>query len=446
METKKTRGYSSCQCLFVCICLLTSLTLLLAACSGSPTPVKTITPTTGTTPTTGVTPTTVPMPPTQTSCPPAGTARAAVMSRLVLGNQDTVVYTDNQGSSGNPITGIVKRYTVSTGSTTEIVALPHTTIQEAQVSADGQWVLFLARTSNQTAIQLVRLDGQGLQTLYCAGARGGIYHLQWSPDQQYLAFDEMQGFSFPTVYLLHVATGANKPEVVPQKDLAYCLSVWLDTTHLYMVACAPGQGPFGLINQYLYLLDITNASVQQFPITSALCRDFDPSVDGTRLFTSTCQFVFGQGPPSYKGPSSILVQPATGGPAQTIYSSPSYAIRALRVASRSTFLIVINNTGGGSIDTSRNGMWKMNTDGTGLTRLTSTVADENTLFNASTQSPWSNVSRDGEIYAVKVIKNISQSSSTSSLLVGPMNGGASVTVATLTDTAGSVEIVGWTMV
>ena len=60
--------------------------------SGTPTPGQTVTPTTGTTPTTGVTPTTVPMPPTQTSCPPAGTARGAVIAPLVRGSHANVVY------------------------------------------------------------------------------------------------------------------------------------------------------------------------------------------------------------------------------------------------------------------------------------------------------------------------------------------------------------------
>jgi hypothetical protein len=45
--------------------------------------------------------------------------------------------------------------------------------EDAQVSADGQWVLFLPdlypamRTGTSAKIQLIRMDGQGLQTLYC---------------------------------------------------------------------------------------------------------------------------------------------------------------------------------------------------------------------------------------------------------------------------------------
>jgi len=46
-------------------------------------------------------------------------------------------------------------------------------IEQAQVSQDGQWVLFLSipdprgDSQHSAMLQLVRLDGQGLQTLYC---------------------------------------------------------------------------------------------------------------------------------------------------------------------------------------------------------------------------------------------------------------------------------------
>src|SRR5579859_6538998 len=99
------------------------LILLLAAC-GSSTP-----PTTGgTSPTTsgsgtavqgqtpGTTPPsgglTAPVPPTQTSCPAAGTARAAVMPPLTLGNHPNLVYVVNEYQGHTPTFGTLKRYDV----------------------------------------------------------------------------------------------------------------------------------------------------------------------------------------------------------------------------------------------------------------------------------------------------------------------------------------------
>ena len=99
--------------------------------------------------------------------PPAGTARGAVMAPLVRGSHTNVVYVSNQGPKANPISGTLKRYDITTKGEMVIVTLLHTSIKDAQVSADGQWVLFRASVDNRSAFQLIRMDGQGLQTLYC---------------------------------------------------------------------------------------------------------------------------------------------------------------------------------------------------------------------------------------------------------------------------------------
>ena len=101
---------------------------------------------------------------TNTSCPASGSARAAVMTPMSLGNHQTIVYTYN-----TPAAGILRRYDVASGQKTNIVTLPNTTISDAQISANGQFILFVAQpASGPVAIQMVRLDGQELQTLYCS--------------------------------------------------------------------------------------------------------------------------------------------------------------------------------------------------------------------------------------------------------------------------------------
>src|SRR5947209_9833448 len=105
---------------------------------------------------------TVAMPPTQTSCPPQGQGRPAVTAPLTLGSHQNIVYVYNTSTAG-----ILRRYDVSTGQKTTIVSLSNVAISDAQVSTDGQYVLFLSKVSGQPAIQMVRMDGQGLQTLYC---------------------------------------------------------------------------------------------------------------------------------------------------------------------------------------------------------------------------------------------------------------------------------------
>ncbi len=419
--------------LLVWTSLLLLCALFLAACGGPSTPTVTPTPGKTVTPTTGVTPTTVPMPPTQTSCPPAGTARGAVMAPLVRGSHTNVVYVSNQGPQANPISGTLKRYDIATKSETVIVTLLHTSINDAQVSADGQWVLFSASVANRSAFQLIRMDGQGLQTLYCAASGVQSGALEWSPDQKFLAFAE--GVN---IYLLNVATGTYQLEVPPNNNVYYVPRTWLDNTRLYMSGLLKGTETPPL---HLYLLDISSAKVQQVLNSPTLCGDFDSSIDSTQLFTSECVFRM----PVTEGPSSIRVQPATGGPARTIYSTPTYAITNLRVASHSTLLFVIRNENLVlGADRSHNGLWKVNTDGSGLTRLTTQTAGEITGFNAYTQYVWSTVSRDGTFYAVQVTIFSSSTDLSFSILIGPMNGGAPFTLAKGTTHTGTVDIAGWT--
>lgn len=429
----KTHRYASRHRLFVCTSVLLMLTLLLVACGGTPPSRQARTPT----------PTTVAMPPTQTSCPTAGTARRAVIAPLVLGSRANVVYVYNQGrdNTPHPLVGILKRYDSTTRSETVILTAPHTSIDQAQVSADGQWVVFSTQVADRSALQLVRMDGQGLQTLYCGASNEQIGALAWSPDQQYMAFQE--GVD---VYLLKMATGAYQLKVASSTTMFYGVRTWLDDTHLYLAGLGVGTETPPL---NLYLLDINTAKIQQILSSPTFCGDFDRSVDGRNLLTSECQFVM----PMAGGPSSIRVQPATGGPAKTIYTTLSYAITSLRVASNTSLLFFIHNTGVGSIDTSHNGLWKVNTDGSRLTRLTHEAADEVTGF-AWTRTPWSAVSRDGRSYTVQVSKYAISSTGTispfmsSSLLIGSMSGGQPVAFTTLTHnsrTMDTLDLVGFTM-
>jgi Tol biopolymer transport system component len=427
--------------IFVWASLLLLFMLLLATCGspsasgpGTPTPGPTGTPITGTTTPPVETSTTNPLPPTQAGCPPTGTARSAVIASLALGSHANVVYVQNQMQAGTPIPGTLKRYDISTKVETIIVKLPKTSINSAQVSADGQWVLFVASVANRSAIQLIRMDGQGLQTLYCgqnADPRG-ISALQWSPDQKYIAFLENQN-----VYLLNVATGAYRIVVSGNNNLSYVPRTWLDNTRLYLYAMRMGTESPPL---KLYLLDITSAKVQQALNSPTLCGDFDSSIDGATLFTSKCVFAM----PMTGGPSVIEAQPATGGPASTIFSTSAYGITYLRMVSHLTLLFVIHNTGVGNIDISHNGLWKINIDGSGLTRLTSEAANETTFFNTYTQYYWSTVSRDGAYYAVKIVKDSNSPDLPTALLIGSMSGGAPFTLASGTANTDEVDIAGWT--
>src|SRR2546423_14636689 len=201
--------------------------------------------------------TTVPMPAMQMSCPAAGTARAAVIAPLALGSHQNIVYIVNQGPSDAPTLGTLKRYDVTTGNKTEILNLSKTYISEAQASTDGQWILFVAVASGQAKLQLIRMDGQGLQTLYCAtppsnGANiaGSLRDVQWSSDQKLAIFDSYTS-SDSAVDLLNMQNGHVQSEILLRgTGIDYPPLTWLDTTRVYLLA-PEIDGP----SSSLYLLD-----------------------------------------------------------------------------------------------------------------------------------------------------------------------------------------------
>jgi hypothetical protein len=430
----KIERYSSHRRHFVSISSLIFLTFLLAACGGSSTSGGSVTPTpvkTGT---------------LQTSCPPAGKARAAIMAPLALGKQDTFVYVEGSQSQ-QPTPYTLKRYNVSTRTTKEIETLPNnpSEVNEAHMSADGQWVLLHTSVSGQSVMQLVRMDGQGLQTLYCASG-SGFGFIQWSPDNKYVAFVDVgtpgQDQSTGTFKLLNTTTGTIETKPRDSTHVLEAPIAWLDNTHLYVVS---GFGP-GEESKKLSLLDITSGTSKPIlDLSSPQCLDATPSLDGTQLFTSLateCHQLGSGG--TNRGPSNIQVQAATGGPPKTIYSTQTYAITALRFASSTSLLLLIKT----DWEPSHNGLWKMNTDGSGLTRLNNEAdiikdaANEEMnfagLFGWTMDQPWANASRDGAYYSIQVQNH--EGNGSSRLLIGSMNGGAPMTVA-----SGPVEApVGWT--
>ncbi len=418
---------------------------LLIACSPITPPVtRKATPTQGTVAPTRrfVTPisatTTVTMPPTQTDCPPAETARAILTAPLATGNHQTIVYTLNQGSYDTPSQGKLVRYDVQTGHTSELIHVAQAHIYEAQVSADGEWTLFVSTTGSvgrQTKLQLLRMDGQGLQTLYCA-AGYGIQQLQWSADQHYLVFYNVvneQG----VIYLLDMNSGRLKTELTTPPQVGLILRTWLDATHIYLNDTAVDT-----LYARVYLLDINKKARQHLSDLLIVIQqdygDFDSSDDGTSLFITNgnCR----QG--TCDGPSHIVTQAISGGKQHTLYSSPVYDVVEVRVIDHNSLIFIVGNTLGAT-DTSHNGLWKMQVDGSGLTRLIATSSQQYSYLNYSSQEPWSNISRDASMYVLQVngFQGIVQ---TDSLVVGSLHGGTPRAFTSISD-GSQLAMVGWTV-
>lgn len=390
-------------------------------------------------------PTSTSVPPTQTSCPAAGTARAAVMTPLALGNHQTIVYTVNTGPFdpfGGASLGELKRYEVNIGFKNEIVKIANKGIPHAEISPDGQWVLFVTRSRAPSglvleAVQMVRMDGGELQTLYCPGEGNTLGSLEWSADQKWVVFSAQfisASLHEPTtVYLLNMVTGQLRTALSPPNNsdtpvVGYTPVTWLDSTRVYLTDIT-GIGR----SQNLYVLDTAQAAAKENTglqiiahITKA-CWDFDRSFDGSSLFLSQCT--------PNNGPSTITVQPATGGSQQTIFSSRTLAVTAVRMLSKTSLLLLIENRGG---DQSQNGLWRINADGSGFKRLTIDT-DGSQQLNQTSQYLWSNISRDGSMYALQE----SSSAGKAYTLVFGLLGGTPINFASTTDGT-RLAIVGWT--
>ena len=429
------------------------LIFLLMACNSNmpPTTVPKGTPRTpGITPpiSRGITPistatTTVAMPSTQISCPPEGTARGMVTAPLALGSHQNIIYTLNQGTYDAPTHAKLIRYDVQTGRKAELLNVNKAHIYEAQVSADGQWVLFVTTTGSvgrQSKLQMLRLDGQGLQTLYCA-PDFGIQQILWSTDQHLLVFYNVvneQG----VVYLLNMTGGALQAEFSPPLGTGIVLRTWLDATHVYLTDTSVDT-----IHARIYLLDINKGPHQHFGnLLTVLLQnygDFDSSDDGSQLFVS-----HGGCPQGVcSGPSSITKQSIAGSSRQTIYDSQVYDVIAVRTIDHNSLLFIIGNTStifGTDVDRSHNGLWKINVDGSGMTRLISITAQQYCFLNYNDQEPWANVSRDGSMYVLQVNGFEEGIVEKDSLLVGSVDGGKPKVFATIAD-GSQLVMAGWTV-
>src|SRR5450755_2250544 len=443
-------------------CLACCLVALLAACGQQPivtaanqgTAANTATqPTQGTTATqAGVQ--TVAMPTTQTSCPADGSARAAIIKPLALGKNQNLVYIYNEIPVNTSIAfGHLKRYDLVTHQKTNIVTTG-ISIQAAQVSADGQWILLLSTPDprgdarHSAMLQLVRMDGQGLQTLYCFPVTKGQQGMnaptaQWSVDQKSLLLSYDTDLSTSNVSLLNVATGKLQTEIKytdTNQLYHYGVAFWLDNTRAYVVK----SGRFG--PQPPIALDLLNIATNKDTNGSDLKQvlvhsirmsnlSLDSSYDGSQLFVAYCLEA------ANPFDTTISVGPATGGAQKTLYhQGQTVCSKDMRVISANSLLIIAQTYPTGDLTHGRNQGWTMKTDGSGKKVLFDLPMNGTDFaLNPTSQFPWSNVSRDGNFYAVQSTNNETKQST---VLVGALVGGTPSGIASTT--RGNVSLAGWT--
>ncbi|HEY4385283.1 MAG TPA: hypothetical protein VGN34_12555, partial [Ktedonobacteraceae bacterium] len=285
-------------------------------------------------------------------------------------------------------------------------------------------------------------DGQGLQTLYCQALPLSV--AQWSLNQKNVMLYGCQapGSQQLKICLLDVTSGKLQTEFTADGPLAsgIVLRTWLDNTHIYLTNLYASRLP-----DALYVLDTAKGPnqtskdltpiIQSSTNKRAAIADVDSSYDLTHVVVA-----YDNGNQIYQPPAQISELPALGGKAQSVFSSPHYAIIQVRAVTPHDLLFIISSLSltTGTADPSHNGLWLIHTDGTGLTRLTTDSSSQLSQFSPGSQYAWSNVSRDGKMYALAQ-QNTQQG--TYALSFGSLSGGSPTVFASV---GSELEIAGWT--
>jgi len=382
------------------------------------------------------------------------------MRSLALSGHQDLVYVYNEVPPNTSIAyGHLRRYDATTGKKTDLVT-SGIRIDQAQVSSDGQWVLFLSipdprgDTQHSALLQLVRMDGQGLQTLYCfpnvTYTGYGIQprlpiSIQWSVDEKSILFSVDTANTTSAITLLTVSSGALRQLMLDQNDTLYHYSVvtWLDNTFAYIIKLG-NSGPTPPAT--VFLMNTATASVVNPGLVSILTTDtrfsyysLDSSYDGTQLYSSYCLMA------ASPFNTSISAGPAKGGTRTTIFQEqPADCVQVLRAISSNTLLLLVQvATSNGNVYS--NQVWKMSLPGgsmQSLAVLTTAPVNQTTYdMNQTSQFPWSNVSRNGSSYALQVADS---ATSIQTILVGSLSGGHVMAVAITASGLSTVSLAGWT--
>lgn len=308
---------------------------------------------------------------------------------------------------------------------------------------------------------MVRMDGQGLQTLYCGSALSNII---WSTDQHSVLFGaQISSQGNYGIFLLNLQNGTVQLELKPTQTNLGSNGIfpvtWLDNTRAYMSFSTAPIAPF----DHLGLLDTSrgpNQSMSDITLvyqdkTSAAfnypCWDADSSYNGSTLFVAHCSGISAPNCSgscalgTREGPGTIYTEPGGGGIQKTLFTSQTLGIAAVRSVTSNLLLLQVENfSQNHHVDTSQNGLWTLHSDGTGLTRLTTEASKTNTVLCQFSQNPWSNVSRDGSMYAFETVSSTANAGyNTYTLSYGSLSGGQPQSLASIADGT-QMAIIGWT--
>ena len=411
---------------------------------------------------------TLPMPATQTNCPVEGTARAAVLAPYLPQGHNALVYAVSLQDAVGKETGTLMRYDSVTHKADPIISVP-ALLSNIQVSGNGQWIIFTTYgyepaspqvvNSKPWQLQMVRIDGQGLQTLYCSSSSEDLQQVLASPGLDTEKDWRLFFVDGSTMNVLNILTG--KIEQKFSSHHSYQPIMWPNDQILYLLdrGISNQSSPDGQSSLVrLSTDDSLPASDPSFPVEvsgPALYSDLTIGSDLQTIFTSQCKGD-AQGPhnadngPPNEGPSTVNriqwdMNASRWSSSTSIFTSSTLAVIQVRAVTSSTLLLLVGNSDQYS---NQNGLWKINSDGSGLPQRLSIEKSDRTMFNHYSQYPWSNVARDGSMYAFKT--GSTQALGYDKLFIGSLDGGQPTAIAE--DGVGTIvhnallDIAGWTTI
>ena len=404
----------------------------------------------------------VPQPPPP-ACPAVGKPVMPALHKV--GKQQAIVYGTSSNIDGTQAFHI---YNTATKRTTTLPLSTKIAVGrgEAKLSPDGQWVLFQTNKDSHTFIQMVRLDGKDLQSIYCTNDNIGDISL--SPDQATLVFSLIYNSQTerPTTKLmaLNMHTGHVQVEAInPTPGLSYVPREWLNTQSLSITETAVQAVPRTIFPvQYatpLYILkDIKkDVSVQASNLQQVLsiaqiqtktpgCFDIDTIAHLS--IVSTCSINKHTQYSKMEGPSTLVLH-MPNGKEKIIYKDPTRAILNVRFVTPTTLLFTTQNMIWPvvqSIIVDQIDVFTIHVDGTQLHQIASFAPNTATFQLSSPQNNWDTFSRDSSLYAIPI--NRSSGGILMQYMYGSVKTGPLQAFATwkLNDSDNLDGLIGWTTI
>jgi serine/threonine protein kinase len=383
------------------------------------------------------------LPAVASGCPATDQARSAVLipQAAATQNQDqTLVYVQQIRVPSGSAEALI-RYDADTEQASTLKILANVNISSAQISPDGEWIVFVASSARQSRLQLLRVDGRLLQTLYCAPTSNptdpSIQAIHWSPytysDSERLLFTIAHNTQ---IEQLSLGDGTLHQELRISADDQ--IVGWHDAQHIYLRKASAGSD--------LYQAALSNGKTASKSSLQVVVPAGGASCDAYAIGPQAVTYISHCGGKpancqecgnNLSGASSISIL----GSKQPFFSNQTMALAQICSTQNTLLALSIAAHPTASVP---NGLWSIDTQKMSPQPKLLAQIDVNQYqpsFNASSQASWSNVSRNNRFYSI-TLQPVKKTGSTM-LALGSLTGGKPKTIASQ-PSGSNLSLVGWT--